>query len=535
MDNEKQKDELTALESIYNSEEFSYKHENNEYECTLKIFLNLSGDFYFSYKDIRQIDEESTKVQISHLPPITVLVTLPNNYPSLSPPNFTLISSWLRPPLLSRLCRKLDQLWKETEGVEILFTWFAFLQNETLEFLNLKENLNINQTYTRYKIALENQIQPELTMCASNILKKSSVDVRHRNEMTNTKNHHHQHFSKKKNKRQKNNKNSFDKRAVFDRPVSSNPVQMLIDYNEMRNEIEFKRNFYTCKICFSDKLGIDCTQFIPCSHVFCKDCIVGYLEVRIKDGAVQDISCPEDKCTSEATPGQIKDLVSPELFSKYDSILLSATLSTMSDIVYCPRRHCQYPVSREVNEVFATCPSCQYAFCLFCKMVYHGIEPCKMNSADKQSLMKEYKNASPEGKLQLEKRYGKKQLQLMIDNTMSENWITNNSKNCPHCKVAIEKSDGCNKMACGHCNTFFCWLCSTRLDPRDPYQHYRNPNSSCFNRVNQGILMNLGDDDDEDDEVDDSDDDDDPTFVVDEFIDYSDDDNSTEEIEIDDL
>lgn len=52
--------------------------------------------------------------------------------------------------------------------------------------------------------------------------------------------------------------------------------------------------------------------------------------------------------------------------------------------------------------------------------------------------MKEYKNASPEEKLQLEKRYGKKQLQLMIDNTMSENWISNNSKNCPHCKVAIE-------------------------------------------------------------------------------------------------
>ncbi|XP_043473027.1 E3 ubiquitin-protein ligase RNF14-like [Leptopilina heterotoma] len=528
MDNEKQKDELTALESIYTNEEFSFKQENNQYECTLKIFLTLSEDFYFSYKDIRQTDQEPTKVNISHLPPITVLVTLPPDYPSLSPPNFTLISSWLRPPLLSKLCQKLDQLWKETEGAEILFTWFAFLQNETLEFLNLKETLNINQTYTRYKIALDNQLLTTVTAEETTV---TTRNLQHPNEMmTNSKRNF---ISKKsKNKRHKN-RYSFDKRAVFDRPVSSNPVQMLIDYNEMRNEIEFKRNFYTCKICFADKLGIDCTQFIPCSHVFCKECIVGYLEVRIKDGAVQDILCPEDKCSSEATPGQIKDLVSPELFSKYDSILLSATLSTMTDIVYCPRRHCQYPVSREANEVFATCPACQYAFCLFCKMVYHGIEPCKMNSADKQSLMKEYKNASPEEKLQLEKRYGKKQLQLMIDNTMSENWITNNSKNCPHCKVAIEKSDGCNKITCGHCNTFFCWLCNTRLDPRDPYQHYRNPNSSCFNRVNQGILMNLGDDDDDDDIDDDSDED--PTFIDGEFIDFSDDDTSMDEYEIDDL
>lgn len=327
MDNEKQKDELTALESIYNNEEFSYKQENNQYECILKVFLTLSGDFYFSYKDIRQTDEEPTKVHISHLPPLTVLVTLPPNYPSSSPPNFTLISSWLRPPLLSKLCRKLDQLWHETEGVEILFTWFAFLQNETLEFLNLKESLNINQTYTRYKIALENQMPETLIAPGSEGRKEGEKNVKHRKEMTNARyqNHHHHHhnhhFVKKKNRRHKN-RSSFDKRAVFDRPVSSNPVQMLIDYNEMRSEIEFKRNFYTCKICFSDKLGKDCTQFVPCSHIFCKDCIVGYLEVRIKDGAVQNISCPEDKCSSEATPGQVSFFYKiPFVISKIFSFL----------------------------------------------------------------------------------------------------------------------------------------------------------------------------------------------------------------------
>lgn len=77
---------------------------------------------------------------------------------------------------------------------------------------------------------------------------------------------------------------------------------------------------------------------------------------------------------------QIKDLVSSELFAKYDSILLSATLATMTDIIYCPRRNCQYPVSCEPNEQMANCPICQYAFCVFCKMVYHGIEPCKLYS-----------------------------------------------------------------------------------------------------------------------------------------------------------
>lgn len=47
------------------------------------------------------------------------------------------------------------------------------------------------------------------------------------------------------------------------------------------------------------------------------------------------------------------------------------------DIVYCPRRTCQYPVSREPDEEMANCPICRYAFCIHCRMVYHGIEPCK--------------------------------------------------------------------------------------------------------------------------------------------------------------
>ena len=77
---------------------------------------------------------------------------------------------------------------------------------------------------------------------------------------------------------------------------------------------------------------------------------------------------------------QVKELVSSELFSKYDSLLLSTTLDTMMDIVYCPRRHCQYPVTRDPDDNMARCPVCQYAFCIRCKMVYHGVEPCKISS-----------------------------------------------------------------------------------------------------------------------------------------------------------
>lgn len=80
--------------------------------------------------------------------------------------------------------------------------------------------------------------------------------------------------------------------------------------------------------------------------------------------------------------------MSAELFSHYDAVLLSSLLDTMENILYCPRPACQYPVILEPGENMATCPSCAYAFCIHCKMVYHGIEPCRLRSCEYSCLFK---------------------------------------------------------------------------------------------------------------------------------------------------
>lgn len=51
---------------------------------------------------------------------------------------------------------------------------------------------------------------------------------------------------------------------------------------------------------------------------------------------------------------------------------------------------------------------------------------------------------------------------------------------CPKCKAPCEKIDGCNKMTCSRCNTYFCWLCREKLDGNNPYYHYEDPFSGCF-------------------------------------------------------
>jgi hypothetical protein len=32
-------------------------------------------------------------------------------------------------------------------------------------------------------------------------------------------------------------------------------------------------------------------------------------------------------------------------------------------------------------------------------------------------------------------------------------------KDCPKCKTAIEKTEGCNHMTCGGCGAHICWVC----------------------------------------------------------------------------
>ncbi|XP_078044143.1 E3 ubiquitin-protein ligase RNF14 isoform X2 [Augochlora pura] len=493
MDNEKQKDEIIALESIYNEEEFSHHEENGRHQCSFKIFINLLDDYYITYKDNRHMEESLQKINISHLPPLTLHVILPEDYPSISPPIVTLHSSWLCSQSLAELCKKLDQLWEENKGQEILFTWVGFLHDESLEFLNMQGHIDMSNAYTYYQETLEKTQNVQKTKVIDTIENEHTIDSaknKVRAEVT-------AQYWNKKNYMHK----GYDKRAL-NSPIGRNPIQALIDYNDKRNHIEFEKNFYPCKICFLDKMGKHCTKFLPCGHVFCKDCITGYIEARIKDGNVQNICCPEEKCTSEATPAQIKGMLSSEMFAKYDSMLLNSTLDTMMDIIYCPRRNCQYPVSREPDEQMANCPVCRYAFCIFCKMVYHGIEPCKIYS-EKRQLVTEYQEASNERKLKMEQRYGKKQLQVLVENTMSENWIQGNSQRCPKCNVHIEKTQGCNKMSCCRCNTYFCWLCSTILNRSSPYEHFRNSDSKCFNMLYHGTA-----DEDEDEDIDEDEDND---------------------------
>ncbi|KAG9465653.1 hypothetical protein GDO78_017963 [Eleutherodactylus coqui] len=129
------------------------------------------------------------------------------------------------------------------------------------------------------------------------------------------------------------------------------------------------------------------------------------------------------------TPTQVKDLVGEQLFSRFDRLLLQSSLDLMADIVYCPRLTCQMPVMQEPGGTMGICSVCQYAFCILCKMTFHGISPCKEPEEKPVELNEGDESDDEDWKRVMEKAFDKKK---------NIEWIKENAKPCPSCKVPIQ-------------------------------------------------------------------------------------------------
>lgn len=409
------------------------------------------------------LEVTSLDLEVLSLPPIALSFEFPRDYPSSSPPTFSLTSKWMPHSLLTRVAKRLDALWQESEGMEIIFSWTSFLKEELVDFLSLA----------------------------------SPVDLTCVEE----------------------GEEEADPRCVRDIVDADLLLPAIKENDEVAREKIFASTVFQCNVCFEDDFGSNAIQFLPCKHVFCKECMKDYFTVQIKDGSVRCLTCPEDKCTSVALPIQVKSLVAPELFAVYDRLLLQTTLDTMADVVYCPRKICSSPVMVEPGLTMAICPSCKFAFCFFCKMTYHGVAPCKLESSKFKELHREYSSADAAGRELMEKRYSKAMLKRVFEEQRSEQYLEKNTKRCPGCKASVSKVDGCNKMTCTKCQRYFCWICGLVLPKEKPYLHFNAPGAGgCYGKLFEGMEDGNGDDDDDSDD-DDSDDDFEVGNNVDEILD----------------
>ncbi|CAL4197407.1 unnamed protein product, partial [Meganyctiphanes norvegica] len=282
-------------------------------------------------------------------------------------------------------------------------------------------------------------------------------------------------------------------RFITNRPGQHNVIGVIAVFVEMsrrQGTTKYRRSL-------AAKISSHCLGW-ACGGIYCR-CGPQVYKMKLGKGLFKFFGPIKTYfCTTKQAPRQVQELVPEDVYKRWDEMLLNSTLASLGDIQPCPRQHCQYPVT--VEDCQGSCPACKFVFCSLCRFGWHGIEPCKLKQSEATKVLEKYINGEPDEKKQMEDIYGRKYLLKLKDEFLSMKFIEANSQTCPKCSSKIEKIDGCNKMTCGQCKCYFCWLCNKILDKANPYSHYNSGASDCFNRLFEGV--------EEEDEYFDSDDDD---------------------------
>lgn len=259
----RQEDEVLAISNIYSNSEFSYSKEDIIH-CYYNVFVNDNGDL-LKLENIHERNFHSFYLYfIKYLPPIRMYLQLNVDYPNERSPNFYIISSWLSPWQISFICQKLDEIWLENRGQEILFLWFEFLRDDVLEFLNIIDTLDISFMYMTYH----------------NVLDYFKLNSIFQNDI----------------------------RAIYS-ILLYDPLQFLLSYNKYTEEIKFQNSYFECIICFDKFCGRQCIKLKNCGHIYCKNCMQEYIIIKIKEDNVTYITCPDLSCNLALQLMKLKDFV----------------------------------------------------------------------------------------------------------------------------------------------------------------------------------------------------------------------------------
>ncbi|UZJ51940.1 hypothetical protein CBS101457_001260 [Exobasidium rhododendri] len=457
--------------------------------------------------------KESTNVRvedillegITFLPPLRLLIRLPADYPTYSAPEILQIAgehvsatsinvrssskrsrkaqsaassaaASLRATLIQWLRQALMQLWSSEE---VLFTWHDYLKESLWQDISTMKKC------------------PFVASPGTLIFEEYVVE----------------------------------EESDFGRKKFESPLATLLRSNDIiskRKEFEGER--FGCGICLEEKRGGKCWKVSECGHVFCQECLSGYLSSMIREGYIrQAAACPDPECVKtrvasekmddaehlrgtekkkseqvgSITPAELLLFVGPELVKRLSDLRDRALASTDPTAGYCPRPGCEKLVRGNPTDVGTMYESmrecdCGFTYCLYCNKAWHGKSPCNLMSST--ALIERYQRAEEGSTIrrEMEVKYGKSNLERMVKNheeeVQNKEYIESHTQRCPCCSVRIEKSMGCNHMTCRSCHTHLCYRCGTRLDPNEPYRHFNTPGTPCYQKLFDVFLGGNGED-----------------------------------------
>jgi len=238
--------------------------------------------------------------------------------------------------------------------------------------------------------------------------------------------------------------------------------RLQVEYDREAEEKAARARF-KCPLCL-ETASFDESVELDCLHRVCRDCLSGYVEVKIREKrlAADELCCPMPACGAEITVPQVEGLTrgTPqwERFLAGRAELWRPGEHEPEVLVVCPTPDCtRFVAAASASEV--ECPRCHQSFCPRCLCGHPG-RTCAEHEA--------WRRANEAGDRAFEELMREKQWQR-----------------CPRCGAPVERARGCNFMTCAseRCRgkTHFCYLCGAELTRTQHISHFpRGPfSSSC--------------------------------------------------------
>ncbi|EAR90232.2 Ibr domain protein (macronuclear) [Tetrahymena thermophila SB210] len=194
----------------------------------------------------------------------------------------------------------------------------------------------------------------------------------------------------------------------------------------------------TCNICCLSYQREYFYTLDSCNHLFCKNCIIQYLENCINTSQVLKIKCPDENCKVEFTDQILQKILDTKTFQKYLKFKELKIINSDPTLKWCNRTGCTFYCKINLNDPKIIC-KCGHQMCFQCGNNWHEGKTCD------EVIQEEFQGA----------------IQKYVISF------------CPTCKSKVQKASGCNRIYCPICSQSFCWICRT---PNISYAHFSHLN-----------------------------------------------------------